>query len=197
MIIIIYIVLLVATLLLTLFVGYTVYAIVTGAPFVPTFPQNVERMIRLAKLRPGETLMDLGSGDGRILRVAAKSGLTCIGIEINPILYWWSRFRNWVGGYTTITVRREDLWKTNLQDVDVLTLFFMAPKMAKLKEKIFLEMKRGTRVVSYGFRFPDWQYADRDDKVYLYVVDSTGGRSAKEDAVPHPHQEADSGRAGG
>ena len=114
--------------------------------------------------------MDLGSGDGRILRVGARAGAVCIGIEINPLLYWWSRLRNWLGRYRTVTVRRENLWETDLSHIDVLTLFFMAPKMSALGEKIRAEMKPGARVISYGFRFPDWQYVDHDDKVYLYVV---------------------------
>jgi len=113
-------------------------------------------------------MLDLGSGDGRIVRMASKSGALCVGVEISPVLYWWSRMRS--VGMKNVHFLREDLWNMSLSDVDVLTLFFIYPKMGKLKEKIIREMKPGARVISYGFRFPDWKYIENDGKVYLYIV---------------------------
>ena len=124
----------------------------------------------MAKPKEGEILLDLGSGDGRILHTAAKSGCKCIGIEINPILYHWSRFKTKLKKLKNVEIRRENLWKTDLSEVNILSLFFIAGKMDKLNKKILSEMKPGSRVISYGFKFPNWQYSEKSGKIYLYVV---------------------------
>lgn len=160
--------LLLMTIAVTLFCVYTAYAMLKAAPFVPTSKEHVDDMLRIARLQSSDTLMDLGSGDGRILRKASGLVKQAIGIEINPVLYWWSRFI--LRKKKNTMVRREDLWHTDLSQVSVLTLFFIAHKMNLLEEKIRREMKTGSRVVSYGFRFPNWQYVEKNDKVYLYIV---------------------------
>lgn len=151
-----------------LFFVYTVYAILHGAPFVPTKNGSVSTMLRLAKLHTNDVLMDLGSGDGRILRKSAKYVKRAIGIEINPLLFWWSKMR--LANYKNIEIRRENLWNVDLSNVDVLTIFFIAHHMNALEKKIKKEMSPGSRIISYGFRFPDWQHIEKDGKVYLYIV---------------------------
>lgn len=153
---------------LVIFCVYTVYAIIWGAPFVPSALGTVKKMIEMADLHGNDMLMDLGSGDGRILKKAAPHVKYAVGIEINPLLYFWSKTR--LAKYKNIKVQRTNLWKVDLKDVDVLTIFFIAHHMGALKQKIKKEMKPGSRVVSYGFSFPDWQYAKKDAKVYLYIV---------------------------
>ena len=143
---------------------------ITAAPFVPMSKKNVERMIRMAEIKKGETMIDFGSGDGRVVFAAAKTGATCTGIEINPILFWWSRIKQLARRSQDIRFYRKNLWDTDLSSADVLTIFFIAPKMEKLQKKILQEMKPGTRVISYGFRFPSWQYEKKDDRMYLYRV---------------------------
>ncbi len=160
--------LLLMTLLVTLFCLYTAYAMYKAAPFVPTSRPHVEDMLAIAKLQSSDTLMDLGSGDGRILLKASQLVKEAVGIEINPVLYWWSRFI--LRKKVNVSVRRENLWLTDLSGISVLTLFFIAHKMDLLQKKIRREMKPGSRVVSYGFRFPNWQYSEKNDKVYLYIV---------------------------
>ncbi|PIZ94217.1 MAG: hypothetical protein COX81_04170 [Candidatus Magasanikbacteria bacterium CG_4_10_14_0_2_um_filter_37_12] len=156
--------------LLLVFFFYTFYAFVKAAPFVPTSNHNVEKIIQIAGLNSTDTMCDLGSGDGRILFLAAKSGAKCVGIEINPILYYFSKFKKLLYRVDNVEIIRQDLWKIDLAQFDVLTLFFIAPKMEKLMKKIKAEMKPGSRVVSYAFRFPNWQPTKEDEKVRLYVV---------------------------
>lgn len=147
---------------------YTIYAMYKAAPFVPMSKKNVQAMIDMAELKTGDVLMDLGSGDGRILECASPFVNKAIGIEINPILYLWSKFR--LRKQKNIEIIREDLWKTDLSRVSVLTLYFIPPKMDKLAEKIKKEMKPGSKVMSYAFKFHDWQYKEKNDKMYLYIV---------------------------
>jgi len=141
---------------------------VKGAPFVPTGKKNVEKMIKMVDLKPGKVLMDLGSGDGRILIIGAKTGAKCVGVEINPVLYHLSKLRTI--RKDNIEIRREDLWQTNLSQVDVLTIYFINHKMDRLHKKIVSEMKPGSCVISYGFKFPNWQPAEKDGKIYLYKL---------------------------
>ncbi|MEK7643960.1 MAG: hypothetical protein AAB390_01505 [Patescibacteria group bacterium] len=161
-------VLIILYVLVFVYFWYTLYAMFKAAPFVPLSKENVQGLLALARLRPEDVLMDLGSGDGRILASASPAVARAIGIEINPILYWWSKFR-W-RHLANVKIVREDLWKTDLSGVDVLTLYFIPPKMSRLAQKIKAEMKPGSRVLSYAFKFPDWQYAEKDGKMHLYLV---------------------------
>ncbi|MBH41652.1 MAG: SAM-dependent methyltransferase [Candidatus Magasanikbacteria bacterium] len=152
----------------TVFILYTLYAMVTAAPYVPTNKKQVKTMIEMAQVAPTDTVLDLGSGDGRIVLEAAPFAQKVIGIEINPLLYYWSIWK--ARKKNNITFLRKDLWTMDLTGVDVLTLFFMGPKMEKLKKKIQKEMKPGSRVVSYAFTFPCWEPKETKDNIRVYIV---------------------------
>ncbi|MFZ2978618.1 MAG: hypothetical protein WA057_03030, partial [Candidatus Magasanikiibacteriota bacterium] len=100
--------------------------------------------------------------------IASPKCKKCIGIEINPFLYWWSKIK--LRKIKNITILREDLWKTDLKQTDVIMLYFIQSKMEKLKTKIIKEMKPGARVISYGFSFPDWQPERICGNIRLYRV---------------------------
>lgn len=156
--------------LLLLFAAYLLLGSLLGAPFVPTGRKSVARMVALAELKPGETCMDLGSGTGRIVCAAAKTGATCIGIEINPFLLWWGKARARLGGHKNVSFFGDNLWTVDVSGVDVLTIFFIKNKMPALKEKLQKEMKPGARVVSHIFTFPDWPYERKDCMEYVYRI---------------------------
>lgn len=149
------------------FMVYTLYAMFKGAPYVPLARENVTTMIQTADLQPTDIFFDLGSGDGRLLRAASPLVKECVGIEINPLLYYWSKFL--CRRYKNITVKRQDLWTVDMRAADVVSLFFIAHKMDKLGIKLNEELKPGARVVSYGFKFTTLQPARRNGKVCLYV----------------------------
>ncbi|KKW42505.1 MAG: hypothetical protein UY92_C0006G0066 [Candidatus Magasanikbacteria bacterium GW2011_GWA2_56_11] len=150
------------------FFGYMVYAAVSGAPFWPLAPDAVGKLIASAGLDPRDTLVDLGSGDGRILEAAAPYVRSAVGFEINPFLCWWSRFR--LRHYPHVRVLRRSFWGENLSGATVVTLFFIPGKMDKLAHKLLAELAPGTRIVSAGFQFPGWHYEKKDGTVYLYLV---------------------------
>lgn len=127
-------------------------------------------MIELADLKKHEKLIDLGSGDGRIVFQAAKTGADCIGIELNPVLYYLSLLKAKLFGLKNVKFKRQDLWTIDLSDTDVLTLYFIDNKMEKLKRKIQKEMKPGARIISHAFTFPGWPYEKKDGKIYLYKI---------------------------
>lgn len=146
-----------------------------GAPFVPTDPVFVERVMELATLKPGDVFYDLGSGDGRLVIAAALRGAIAYGIEIDFLRYWYSR--SWIKLLRldqTAKIIRENFFDINLSHADVVCLFLLQETNEKLEKKLEKELKPGTRVVSIAFRFPHWQPVKIDPietaygPIYLY-----------------------------
>lgn len=156
-----------------LFAGFFLFlclSFVTGGPFVPSSKQAVEAMIKLADLKPGQTVIDLGSGDGRLLFEAAKYGATAAGVEINLYLVLLTRFRAFMGPYRDrIRVLWGNLWKADLSDVDVVFVYLIPWKMEDLAEKLEDELKPGALIVSNSFIFPGWRIIREDSNHHIYV----------------------------
>ena len=145
-------------------------AMISGAPFAPTPMLQVKKMISLSGLTAGERMLDIGSGDGRIVWTAAQTGAACAGIELQLFFYLLGKQEIKKRGLKNAVIRRGSLWEEHFHDVDVLTLFFIPHKMKKLEQKIKQEMRPGSRVVSYAFQFPSWQPALQDGRVRVYIV---------------------------
>jgi SAM-dependent methyltransferase len=153
-----------------LFCIFTVLALFRGAPFVPMHGNNVRAMVALAGLKPDERLFDLGSGDGRILIAAAARGARAEGWEINPVLVLASRLRIARAGLgNRARVHWGNLWRAPVGEADVVTLFFVHPYMARMEQFLRAKLRPGARVVSYGFRFPNWQPVRSEHGSHLYV----------------------------
>lgn len=156
--------------LLLLYFAFTLIAIFRGAPPIPSLSSTVKRMMRLAEIKPGEKLIDLGSGDGRILFAAAKNGAQCVGIEINPLLVWYTKLRCALSRASSVTVHRENLWEVDLSNADIVTIYMVPIYMQKLKEKVQSEMKPGSRILAAVHPFPDWPPTAQEENVFLYRI---------------------------
>lgn len=144
-----------------------------GAPYVPSGRKTIERMLDLATLKAGERMLDIGSGDGRIVIAAARRGTAAHGVELNPWLVWWSRLQARMWGLSSkAAFTCGNLWSFDTSDFDVVTVYGLSPIMRRLGEKLSRELKPGARVVSHGFRFPDWQAVQEVDGVYLYIMNN-------------------------
>ncbi len=153
--------------LLVLLAAYYL-GIFRGAPFVPTMANTVEEMIKSAQIKPGEKLVDLGSGDGRILIAAAKAGAIAHGYEINPLLVLWSRYKIKKAGLKERAfVHWKNFWLVNFSEYDVVTLFGITGIMQRLESKLKTELKPGSRVISNIFKFPNWQ-STKQGSIYIY-----------------------------
>src|SRR5215203_479740 len=125
--------------------------------WVPTPQALVDKMLDMAKAKPGDFLMDLGSGDGRTVISAAKRGLTAQGIEYNPDMVELSKKNAQAAGVSgKAAFEKADLFETDFSKADVITLFLLPALNLKLRPKI-LDLKPGTRIVSNTFNMDDWQ----------------------------------------
>lgn len=129
------------------------------APHVPTAEDVVRKMLELAELKSGERLYDLGSGDGRIVLMAAKEfGARAIGVELREDLVQFTRKKiEELGLIDRAKVIHGDLMQTDIHDADVVTLYLTTTANAKVAPKLEKELRPGTRIVSFCFRMPGWE----------------------------------------
>jgi len=160
------------------------YEPVPGQPgkdsvWVPTPFVTLEKMFDLAKLTPKDFVMDLGSGDGRAIIVAAKRGAPGLGIEWNQDLIDLSnKLAREAGVAHLAKFERGDMFAADISKASVLGLFMLPDQLAKLTPK-FLAMKPGSRISVNGFGIPGWTI-DQTEKAtgdcgswctaHLYIV---------------------------
>ena len=144
-----------------------------GAPWAPTSGRIVQKLLALADVGPDDLLYDLGSGDGRIIiRASKKFKARSVGIEINPFWVLWTRVKIAVLGLRSKSnAVWGNLFKINLSEADVVTLYLHQGTNDRLREKLERELKPGTRVVSHVFTFNGWEASKTDevDHIYLYT----------------------------
>lgn len=127
--------------------------------YVPTPQEVVDEMLRMAKVKEGDVLYDLGSGDGRIPITAAKRfKIRAVGIEINPVRIEEAN-RNAAENKVTdlVKFRNADLFESDFSEATVVTLYLLPSLNEKLRPKLLRELKPGTRIVSHAFRMGDWE----------------------------------------
>ena len=127
--------------------------------FVPTPQEVVEDMLRLADVKNGDVLYDLGSGDGRIAITAAKKyGIRATGIDIDAQRIWEANQNARKAGVAKLVeFRQEDLFMANFKDATVVTLYLLPDLNVKLRPRLWAELKPGTRIVSHQFDMGDWR----------------------------------------
>jgi ubiquinone/menaquinone biosynthesis C-methylase UbiE len=124
--------------------------------FVPTPKKIVQAMLRLASLRRGETLFDLGAGDGRVIIEAARRfGANAIGVEIDPRNISRIKERLATTG-TKASLIEANMFEINLTSADVITIYLSTSANARLAPKLTAELKPGARIVSLDYSLPGW-----------------------------------------
>ena len=142
-------------------------------PYVPTPDDTVAAMLDLGGLKAGDFVIDLGSGDGRILVAAAQRGATGFGVDINPQRIAEANANAQKAGVADkVSFRRQDLFETPIAQASLLTMYLLPEVNLKLRPRILDELKPGTRVVSHAFDMDDWQpdATSANGRVYLWIV---------------------------
>jgi len=128
--------------------------------YVPTPPEVVEAMLKMAGARQGDVLYDLGSGDGRIpIAAVQKFGVTkAVGIDIDPERIKEANENAQKAKVARqVTFRNEDLFQANFQEATIVTLYLLSSLNEKLRPKLLSDLKPGTRIVSHAFKMGDWE----------------------------------------
>ncbi|HEU4343202.1 MAG TPA: methyltransferase domain-containing protein [Candidatus Binatia bacterium] len=128
------------------------------APFDPTPQEVVERMLRLAGVKTGDVVYDLGSGDGRVVIMAAKQyGVKAVGFEIDPGLVKLARENvRREGVEHLVEIRQQDFLTVDLSPASVVTLYLSNDGNLAVRPALMNRLKPGARVVSYSFDMGDW-----------------------------------------
>lgn len=127
--------------------------------YYPTPPETVAEMLRMAKIKKGDVLYDLGSGDGRIPIAAARQyGIRAVGIEIDPKLVTEAeenaRQANVSG---LVRFRNEDMFRVDVSEASIVTLYLSEKLNVLLRPKLLRELRPGSRILSHDFRMGDWK----------------------------------------
>ena len=137
--------------------------------WIPTPEMQVHRMLRLAQVTPQDYVIDLGSGDGKIVIAAAREGAQGLGIEYNPDLVELSRrLAAQAGLAERARFEKADIFELDFSRATVITMYLLPQLNLKLRPRI-LSLKPGTRVVSHEFRMGRWQ-PDETSRVGLAAV---------------------------
>ena len=147
-----------------------------GALYVSTSRKKIAAFLDAIELSPGQVLVDLGCGDGRILRMAhRKFHVSAIGYEINPMAYLKARLLGI--GIRGVDIYRRNFWDADLRRADVVICYLYPDVMQKLSSKLKLELKPETVVVSCNFQLPGWRPSRvirldstlHNDPIYIYA----------------------------
>jgi precorrin-6B methylase 2 len=150
-----------------------------NVPWITTPQALVDKMLSLAKITPGDFLIDLGSGDGRTVISAARRGTKALGIEFNPDLVKLSQKNAEKEGVSEMAeFIKADIFEYDFSKATVLTMFLLPEINMRLRSKL-LNLKPGTRIVTNTFTMQEWQYDDiaktgdeknRWNTAYLWIV---------------------------
>lgn len=153
----------------------TLYAANIGAPWVATYKKALKPIFKMADLKQGQLIYDLGSGTGHILIKAAKDyQAKAVGFELSPPLYLFSKINIFLNRAKNTHIYFKNFYKQDISQADIIFCFLSARAMCKLKNKFNQELKPGTKIISYIFEIPGWKArqiftADSYGPVYLYI----------------------------
>lgn len=150
---------------------YLVWPVFFGAMYQPSTVTVVQKMLELAGLTADDTLYDLGSGDGRILILAAqKYGAKAVGIEIDPLRYYRTKRKIQRRGLEKkVQLLQGNFFDQNLADATVITIYQSQRTNQKIKAKFLQELHPETRIVSNRWTFEGWTPIKVDATIPLYL----------------------------
>jgi SAM-dependent methyltransferase len=151
-----------------------------GAPWLPSSLGTVRRMLDLARVRPGQKVVDLGAGDGRIVILAALLfKARAVGVEIDPVRCLLANtIIRLLGLRDRARIEQGDLFGFDLSDADVVTLFLLSGTNHNLRSRLAGQLRPGAIIASHKFPLTDWVpvAVDEQRRVFVYEVGRSGPR---------------------
>jgi SAM-dependent methyltransferase len=154
-----------------------VHPVTQGAMFTSTARVKIRKALDSVPMKPGELFVDIGCGDGRVLRAARKRyGVICRGFEVNPIAFIKAKLLSF--GNRGIDVQYRNFWKVDLAKADIVSCYLFPDVMRRLGVKLAGELADGARVISYNFPIPGWKHQAvlraasslHNDPIYIYRI---------------------------
>ncbi len=148
-------------------------------PYEPTHPLVIQKMLDLANPQKNDLLYDLGCGDGRIvIRAAQKYNVRGIGVDIDPQRIKEAIFRAQAFGVSArTTFTQTDIFQLDFRDAAVVTMYLLNSINLKLRPRILMGLKPGTKIVTHAFHMDDWPHDTkvyekkaRKNNIYLWII---------------------------
>jgi len=139
-----------------------------GAPYLPTLKTQQQEALKLLDLKPGQTLLELGCGDGRVLLAAAKKGIYGVGYELNPMLYIVAKVLTW-HQRSLVKIHFGNFWVKKWPQANGIYVFLLQKYMQKLDKKIIQENCKNIKLVSYAFTVPGKRPLKEKKGMFLYT----------------------------
>lgn len=158
-------------------------------PYVTTRPETIGLMLQMGDVGPDDYVIDLGTGDGRILIAAARDrGARGLGVDIDPVMIRRAEAnarRAGVADRVTFEVR--DLFDTPLADADVVMMYLLPQVNLRLRPRLLAELRPGARVISHAWDMGDWEPEDTQRAggavVYRWTIPDHSGEAGA-DLIP-------------
>jgi SAM-dependent methyltransferase len=143
------------------------FVLLFGAPYLPTRRREAQAALDMLALKKGQTIYELGCGDGRVLKLAAEEGLNAVGYELNPLLALVARLHTW-RYRKQVKVVCGNFWRADLSRADGIFVFLLDRFMARLDNKVSAEAGKPISLVSYAFKIPGKRHIKLVRGMYLY-----------------------------
>jgi SAM-dependent methyltransferase len=167
---------LILTIVVVVIVVCFAFVLLRGAPYLPTLGKQVGSALDLINLEPGQTLLELGCGDGKVLIAAAERGWRVVGYELNPLMAgiaWWRTRRYHASGQ--VKVVWGDFWRAEWPQSEGIFVFLLDRYMEKLDKNIVQYYARygkykgkRVKVISFAFQIPGKVPIAEKDGLFLY-----------------------------
>lgn len=144
---------------------------IQGPPYTASDDDSARQIVKTVSAYHPHRVIDMGSGNGKLVILVARQGYTIDGIELNPVLVLWSRLKiRKFGLQNKATVRWGNLWNKDISGYDLVVLYAIQHVMPKLERKLGKELSPGSKVVSNYFEFPDRKPIRSNGRIRVYEV---------------------------
>lgn len=144
------------------------FVILFGAPYLPTKKEQIQEAIRQMGLKKGQSFIELGCGDGRLQKTAAKNGIKSIGYELNPILVIIAKLSTWRYRHL-VKIVWGNFWAKDWPKTDAFYTFLLDKYMAKLDKRMQQYPHKPIKLISYAFEIPNKKHTNKNKGIFTYI----------------------------
>lgn len=142
-----------------LYTSFLIYSHLKGAPYVPTANKEIDSILKEADLKTNDIFLELGCGDGRVVRRAVQRyHVQGIGVDVNPLLLYQGKIMSKINKLDgNIIFKKENMLQSNFGEADTIYLFLLPDLIKKILPKLEKGTKKNCLFISHGFKIHNWQ----------------------------------------